>query len=166
MITLYTDGSAWLEDMSGGWAWWVSDGLWNAGFVTPATNNQMEMRAVQEGLAAVAWLEEPVRVVSDSAYVVNCFLQKWYEGWRRRSRMSHRTGEVTWRNSQDKKVANQAQWEEFLTLVENYPAPITWTHCRGHGRGGPEDAPYLFGNDKVDKLAGQARKAGIERSHP
>ena len=85
----------------------------HAGFASPATSNQMEMRAVQEGLAAIAWLEEPVEVVSDSAYVVNCFIQKWHEGWRQRVRE-----DGSWRSSIGKRIANQAQWEEFLTLVD------------------------------------------------
>lgn len=159
MITLYTDGSAWTVDQSGGWAWWVSNGVWGSGFVTPATNNTMELQAVIEGLRAVRWLEEDVEVVSDSAYVVNCFKEKWFVGWRRRQRIGS-DGRLTWRTSQDQKVANQEIWEALFEVVENYPTTITWRHCRGHKRGGPEDAPYVFGNDQVDKLAGAARKAG------
>jgi ribonuclease HI len=156
-IQLYTDRSAWLEDQSGGWAWWVSDGVFDSGFVSPATNNTMELRAVIEGLCAVEWLGQDVEVISDSAYVVNCFKQRWMDGWRKRAALRD---DGKWKSSQGKTVANQEIWQELFDIVENYPTRITWRHCRGHKRGGPEDAPYVDGNDKVDRLAGAARKAG------
>lgn len=154
MITLYTDGSALLADQSGGWAWWVSDEFYDAGHVTPATNNQMEMLAVTRGLTAVLGHGEDVMVVSDSMYVIGCFTQRWHVNWRRNTDMDGR-----WRTGTGKRVANQDLWEELVELVEAYPTAVTWKHCRGHGRGGPEDAPYVEGNDKVDRLAGEARKA-------
>lgn len=156
-ITLYTDGSAYLVDQSGGWAWWVSDAFYDAGFITPATNNQMEMLAVLQGLRALQHHGRSVMVVSDSAYVVNCFQERWYVKWRRTVTLDGR-----WRSANGKKdVANQDLWEQLLEVVENYPAEITWKHCRGHGRGGVEDAPFVDGNAKVDRLAGAARKTQV-----
>ena len=46
-------------------------------------------------------------IVSDSTYVVNCFRDRWYEGWMRRG----------WMNSQRKPVANRDLWEPFIELV-------------------------------------------------
>lgn len=161
MITLYTDGSAHLADMSGGWAWWVDDDLWDAGYVAPATNQRMEMMAVLYGLNALAWHGQPVKVVSDSAYVINCFQQRWYLKWQQNVDL-----EGNWRSANGKKVvANTDLWQRLLSVVSTYDQarlPITWQHCRGHGRGGEEDAPYVAGNAKVDKLAGAARKAGVK----
>lgn len=163
MITVYTDGSAYVGDQSGGWAWWSTETFYDSGFVMPATNNQMEMLAVLNGLLAHRYHGEPVKIVSDSAYVINCFLQGWHINWRRNATLD---GE--WRAGnpagKTRKVANQDLWEQLLTVVENYPVPITWHHCRGHGRGGPEDAPYVEGNAIVDRLAGKARKNGLIRS--
>ena len=157
MITLYTDGSALLADQSGGWAWWVNDSFYDAGHVSPATNNQMEMLAVQRGLDACRNHGQPVLVVSDSAYVINCFRERWFDKWRASTTLDGR-----WRSSNGKKdVANQELWEQLIETVTHYPTPIDWKHCRGHGRGGEEDAPYVHGNDKVDRLAGAARKAGV-----
>lgn len=152
-MRMYADGSAYLADQSGGWAWWVDDTLYDSGFVTPATNNTMEIMAVIQGLNALAWLGplESVEVVSDSAYVVNCMKDRWFDGWRRRG----------WRKSDGERVVNQELWEELLEVVENFPVPLVWTHVRGHGRGGAKDAPHVHGNDRVDQLAGAARKAGI-----
>lgn len=153
-IVVYADGSAYLSDFSGGWAWWVNDSFWDAAYVHRGTNNQMEMTAVWQGLLAVREHGQPVMVVSDSAYVINCFLQKWYVKWR-----ANETLDGRWRSSNGKSdIANKELWEQMIELVENYPVPITWKHCRGHSRGGPEDAPYIYGNDKVDRLAGTARK--------
>ena len=40
-------------------------------------------------------------MVSDSTYVVNCFRDRWFDGWLRRG----------WRNSHRKPVANRDLWE-------------------------------------------------------
>lgn len=165
-FVIYTDGSAYTVDQSGGWAWWSSETFHDSGFVMPATNNQMEILAVVYGLKAHEWHARPVTVVSDSAYVVNCMRQQWYVKWRRNAALRP-DGE--WRAGtpgNTRPVANRDLWEELLTVVENYPVPITWVHCRGHGRGGPEDAPYVEGNAKADELAGRARKNGVSRLAP
>ena len=52
-------------------------------------------------LRALEALPGPVHVVSDSTYVVNCFRQKWWVGWKRRG----------WRNTQGKPVANRDLWQ-------------------------------------------------------
>ena len=52
------------------------------------TNQRMEVMAVIRALQA---LSGPVHVVSDSTYVVNCFRQRWHEGWKRR-RLEEFTG--------------------------------------------------------------------------
>ena len=46
-------------------------------------------------------------VVSDSTYVVNCFRDRWWEGWLRRG----------WKNSQGKPVANRDLWEPLIALA-------------------------------------------------
>lgn len=151
---MYTDGSSLLADRSGGWAWWVDDDLCNSGYVCPATNNTMEITAVLQGLTALMWgppLTESVEVVSDSAYVINCMKERWYDRWMTRG----------WRTSTNGEVANVDLWKELIEVVREFPAPLIWTHVRGHGRGGQEDAPHVAGNDVVDRLAGAARKAGI-----
>ena len=48
----------------------------------------------------------PVEVVLDSTYVVNCFRDRWYDGWLRRG----------WRNSNRKPVANRDLWEPLIEL--------------------------------------------------
>ena len=94
---VYTDGACLGNPGPGGWAWAVPGGEWACGAEPHTTNQRMELRAALEALRAVSG---PVEVVSDSTYVVNCFRDRWYEGWLRRG----------WRNSNRKPVANRDLW--------------------------------------------------------
>jgi len=95
----------------------------------------MELTAVLEALLAI---DGPIEVVSDSTYVVNCFRDRWWEGWLRRG----------WKSSKRTPVANRDLWEPIVGLyVERDPRPkFRWV--KGHG-GDPM-------NDLVDRLAVQA----------
>ena len=77
-------------------------------------------------------------MISDSTYVVNCFRQQWWVGWKRRG----------WRNTQGKPVANQDLWKELLTLALDSSRPVTFEWVKGHS-GDPM-------NDRVDQLATEA----------
>ena len=69
------------------------------------TNNRMELTAVISGLHC---LKEPceVDVYSDSAYVVNAFVQGWVDAWSRNG----------WKKSDKKPVLNADLWGELLSL--------------------------------------------------
>ncbi len=101
--TVYTDGACLGNPGPGGWAWAVPGGDWACGADPATTNQRMELRAVLEALRE---LDGPVEVVSDSTYVVNCFRDRWYDGWLRRG----------WRNSHRKPVANRDLWEPLIEL--------------------------------------------------
>ncbi|MCY4293233.1 MAG: ribonuclease HI, partial [Acidimicrobiaceae bacterium] len=100
---VYTDGACLGNPGPGGWAWAVPGGAWACGAAPDTTNQRMELRAVLEALRE---LDGPVEVVSDSTYVINCFRDRWYEGWLRRG----------WRNSNRKEVANRDLWEPLIEL--------------------------------------------------
>ncbi len=105
----------------------------------PATTNQrMELQAVLEAVRA---LDGPLEIRSDSTYVVNCFRDKWYEGWISRG----------WKNSAKKPVANRDLWEPLIEAYLDRPGEIRFTWVKGHS-GEPM-------NDFVDELAVQAGKA-------
>jgi ribonuclease HI len=107
-------------------------GRWRAGCEAHSTNQRMELSAV---LDAVRTLTGPVEVVSDSTYVVNCFRDRWFEGWMRRG----------WVNSKKEPVANRDLWEP---LVDAYLADrrrLCFRWVKGHSG----DAM----NDVVDRLA-------------
>jgi ribonuclease HI len=129
---VYTDGSCLGNPGPGGWAWAIPGGRYASGAEEPTTNQRMEVLAVVRALEA---LPGPLRVRSDSAYVVNCFRDRWWEGWRRRG----------WRNASGKPVANRDLWEPLLALVLDGGRLVRFAKVKGHSG----DAM----NDWVDALA-------------
>ena len=151
MIYLWTDGSS---DKSGfgGWAFCITNGETKDACLIAeenqprkeTTNNRMELEAVLRGLRMCGSVLRPNEIVvrSDSAYVVNCFLQKWYKKWFVNK----------WEGSAGS-VLNKDLWTELFVLVNELQGRgyiITWTHVRGH-----RDS---FWNNRADQFAGAARK--------
>lgn len=97
----------------------------------------MEIEAALEAVRANGSSAEPVEIVSDSTYVVNCFRDRWWAGWRKRG----------WLNSQKKPVANRDVWEPLVDLVEDR-GNVTFRWVKGHS------GDQL--NDFVDELAVEA----------
>lgn len=95
----------------------------------------MELTAAIEGLSAVE-RRRRVHLYSDSAYVVNCFLQRWWERWERQG----------WRGASNKPVTNRDLWERLL--VQSRRHEVVWHKVQGHS-GDPM-------NDRVDLLARRA----------
>ena len=91
----------------------------------------MEIRAALEAVTA---LVGPLLVVSDSTYVVNCFRDRWWEGWLARG----------WLTSAKKPVANRDLWEPLVAAVADR-GDIAFHWVKGHS--GHEM------NDFVDGLA-------------
>ena len=130
---VYTDGACRGNPGKGGWAWVVPGGQWSSGGAPQTTNQRMELTAVLE---AVRSLEGPLRVFSDSAYVVNCFRDRWWEGWIRRG----------WRNSQKKPVANRDLWEPLIKQVLAGEVELVWVKGHAGDRW----------NNEADRLATEA----------
>lgn len=121
-VTLYTDGACSGNPGKGGWGAVLIYGEIEkqmSGVEEETTNNRMELTAVIEGLKA---LKEPceVLVFSDSAYVVNAFLNDWITPWKNNN----------WKNSQKKPVANKELWEELILLTEKHK--VTFNKVKGH----------------------------------
>ena len=117
---VYTDGACRGNPGPGGWGWVVPDGPWAAGAAPETTNNRMELQAVLESLGALEG-SDPVQVVTDSGYIVNCFEQRWWEGWQRRG----------WRNANRKPVKNQDLWVPLIDEVLGRGVTFRWV--KGHG---------------------------------
>ncbi len=143
---VYTDGSSLGNPGRGGWAWAVPNGPYASGAEPRSTNQRMEVMAVIRALEAI---EGPVHVKSDSTYVVNCFRDRWWEGWKRRG----------WRNSAGKPVANRDLWELLLELALDPQRQVRFSWVKGHS--GDEM------NDRVDLLAVEAAAAqrGVSGDH-
>ena len=130
----YTDGACSGNPGPGGWAWAVPGGRYASGAAAHTTNQRMEITAAFEAVQALAGRLE---IVSDSTYVVNCFRDRWHEGWVKRG----------WKNSSRQPVANRDLWEPFIELVLTR-GDVTFRWVKGHGG----DAM----NDLVDRLAVEA----------
>ncbi|MBV9660280.1 MAG: ribonuclease HI [Acidimicrobiales bacterium] len=132
---VYTDGACSGNPGPGGWAWAVPSGAYCSGAAERTTNQRMEIKAALE---AVTTLDGQLEVVSDSTYVVNCFRDRWWEGWLARR----------WTNSQKKPVANRDLWEPLIDAYRAAPGRVTFRWVKGHG-GDPM-------NDLVDRMAVEA----------
>ena len=133
-IILYTDGACSGNPGKGGWgAILFYNGIKKeiSGGEENTTNNRMELTAVIKGLEA---LKEPCKVdiYSDSAYVVNAFLQNWVGSWQNNG----------WKSSKGK-VLNIDLWQKLLQLVSIHS--VSWHKVKGHA-----DNEY---NNRCDSLA-------------
>lgn len=97
------------------------------------TNNRMELTACIRALEELKRTDLPVEVYSDSAYMVNCFHQKWYVKWQKNN----------WKNSKKEPVENKDLWVRLLSLVEQLD--VTFFKVKGHA-----NIPL---NELADRLA-------------
>lgn len=122
----------------GGWAW--STGVTKEnGYPAhhPSTNQQMEIKAATEALRNTS---DPVLLVSDSRYVIDCIEKRWYIGWLRRG----------WKTAAGEPVKNQEYWQDLVEQLQRHPNLHTkWV--KGHN-GEPL-------NEEVDTLAREAAEA-------
>jgi len=139
---VYTDGACLGNPGPGGWAWAVRGGRSASGGEPRTTNQRMELKAALE---AVRSLEGPLTIVTDSAYVSNCFLQRWWVGWEKRG----------WKNSKGEPVANQDLWEPLLALVKEREGGVEFRWVKGHS--GEEM------NELVDEMARRQARLLAER---
>ena len=121
-MNIYTDGACRNNAKGkgdGGWACVVlqpvkgqsmQEVFRDSGYVSGTTNQVMEIRAVTEAFEFLSDHTGMINLYSDSAYVINCLKDRWYDKWR----------ENGWKNSKKKPVENQDEWERLLGAVEGY----------------------------------------------
>ena len=95
----------------------------------------MELTAVIEALKLLKFPCK-VKLYSDSAYVVNAFLQNWVINWQRNN----------WKTADKKEVKNKELWQELVELTNIHD--ITFIKVKGHS-----DNEY---NNRCDELARKA----------
>lgn len=115
-VTLFCDGSALGNPGPGGYGVILRYGSIErelSGGEEYTTNNQMELKAVIEGLRV---LKEPceVTIVSDSSYVVKG-ITEWLEGWIKKD---------------FKNVKNPNLWKEYIEVAKGHKIDALWV--RGH----------------------------------
>lgn len=84
------------------------------------TNNVMELTACIKALNILKTDKYPVELYTDSAYIVNCFSEKWYVKWQKNN----------WINSKKEPVSNKELWEELIQLSEKYN--VKFIKVKGH----------------------------------
>ena len=137
MINIYTDGSS--TKSRSGWGWFLpwDDGAPNcdAGQEKGATNQRMELMAALQALEfwAGCCADEDVTIWTDSAYLHNCYTDKWYINWENNG----------WVNSKGNPVANQDLW---INLITFFRLPqVHFEKVKGH-------SGHTY-NEMADKLA-------------
>ena len=140
-VTIYTDGACSGNPGPGGWGAILMLGENRkeiSGGSENTTNNIMELTAVIEALKI---LKRPckVNIYSDSAYVVNAFLQKWIYGWIKKG----------WKTAGGDPVKNKELWQELYSLTQKHN--VEFIKVKGHA-----DNEY---NNRCDELARNAIKS-------
>lgn len=136
-IEIYTDGAAKGNPGPGGFGTILRfknvEKEFSKGFRL-TTNNRMELLAVITGLEALKSNEYPVRILSDSKYVVDSISKGWVFNWQKKG-------------FKDKK--NPDLWKRFLKLYPKFKIEMIW--IKGHN-GHPE-------NERCDVLAVKASES-------
>lgn len=143
---VYTDGSCVGTNPGfGGWGW--SNGIEHGSGPAeeyPSTNQRMEIQAAFEGLKNNF---NPVRLITDSRYVVDCIQKGWYKGWVRNG----------WRTAGKQPVKNQDLWVRLVAELEKHPdLEVQWV--KGHVGNA--------GNEKADDLAQAAARELQSKGKP
>lgn len=137
-VVIYTDGACSGNPGPGGWGsilMYKEHKKEISGAQKETTNNIMELTAVIEGLKLLKYPCE-VDLYSDSAYVVNAFLQGWIYNWVKNN----------WKTAGKDPVKNQELWQELYHLTKTHQ--VTFHKVKGHS-----DNEY---NNRCDELARNA----------
>ena len=112
-LDFYTDGAFSSKTQMGGWASiCIEDDMvidTKTGYEPYSTNNRMELMAFLSALENIDTIETlctTVSIYTGSAYISNCFEQKWYTRWLTNG----------WRTSDKQDVKNQDLWRRIVVL--------------------------------------------------
>lgn len=109
------------------------------GFEPDTTNQQTEVYSVLYGLQQIQTTDIPIKVHSDSAYLINCMKENWIDKkWKMNG----------WLNSEGNPVANKELWLELKSVADKQ-FYIEWIKIKGHA-----DIPL---NERADKLSVKGR---------
>ncbi|UQS84160.1 ribonuclease H family protein [Bombilactobacillus thymidiniphilus] len=148
-FVLYTDGGTRStgnvlgghvkKDDKAAWAYLLQQGeqqVSASAGILGATNNQMELTAVRQGLQKLIDLKathQSVLLISDSRYVLDAITKNWLTGWQKRG----------WKKADGETVANVELWQAiWQQLVQFTDLHFRWT--KGHA----DNAGNVF----VDRL--------------
>lgn len=144
MIVAAADGSSLSNPGPAGWAWYISDDAWAAGGWEHGTNNMGELMAVLDLLRSTAHVDEPLRILCDSQYVINS-LTKWLPGWKRKG----------WKKGDGKPVLNVELMKELDVAMRGRQIEFEWV--KGHAGHRMNEAA-----DERARAAATAYQQGVE----
>jgi len=101
------------------------------------TNNRMELLACIKALETIKNPALPVAVFTDSAYLHNCLVQKWYQRWQKNG----------WLTANKKAVENKGLWLRLLAQKDRF-SHITFHKVAAHSN--------VVLNERADQLAKEA----------
>lgn len=84
------------------------------------TNQRMELTACIKALEEIKEKNTVIEIYSDSAYLINCMHQQWYERWQKNG----------WLNYRKKPVENKDLWVKLLDLASK--RAVTFYKVSGH----------------------------------
>ena len=141
-VVIYTDGACSGNPGPGGWGtilMYKDIKKEISGGCKETTNNIMELTAVIEGLKLLKYPCE-VDLYSDSAYVINAFLQGWIYNWLKNN----------WKTSSNEPVRNKELWQKLYDLTKKHK--VNFIKVKGHS-----DNEF---NNRGDEMARNAIKNG------
>ena len=132
------------ETTYGGWGFYMEyDGvnIFSAnGGSYDTTNQRMELTAAIEAIKYFKQFtknkEAKIIIYTDSAYLFNCWKEKWYKKWEGNK----------WLNSKQQPVANRDLWEKLIPSFKD--KTIQFVKVKGHADN--------KGNIEADRLATEA----------
>ena len=140
-VTIYTDGACRGNPGPGGWGALIKfDSMEKEifGGKNDTTNNQMELLAAIEGLAA---LTEPciVELFTDSKYVMDGITQ-WIKNWKKNN----------WKTAAKKDVKNKELWQKLDHLISKHQ--VQWHWVKGHSGDAGNETADLLANKGIDSI--------------
>ena len=140
-VIMYTDGACRGNPGPGGWGALITfeDSTKEVfGGKLDVTNNQMELSAAIEGLAA---LKEPCNVdlFTDSKYVMDGITQ-WIHNWKKNN----------WRTAAKKDVKNKELWQRLDELINFHL--VQWHWVKGHSGDEGNEMADLLANKRIDSI--------------
>jgi ribonuclease HI len=133
IIEIWTDGSSLGNPGPGGWGVVMkfNDKIKElSGGEKHSTNNRMELTAVIKALEAIKISKYPIKIWTDSRYVVDAVNKGWVFNWNKKPNMSGKK--------------NPDLWLSFLNIYNKY-SNIEFLWVKGHN-GDPN-------NERCDRLA-------------
>lgn len=140
-VIMYTDGACRGNPGPGGWGAHITcEGVIKEifGGKLDVTNNQMELSAAIEGLAA---LKEScnVELFTDSKYVMDGITQ-WIHNWKKNN----------WRTAAKKDVKNKELWQRLDELINFHQ--VQWHWVKGHSGDPGNEMADLLANKGIDSI--------------